>query len=47
MNLKNYFYLVNIKDYFEEVMGIRKRKGFYYLLLYKIDVLKVVNELVD
>lgn len=47
LNSKNYPHLVNIKDHFEEVTGIRKRKGFHHLPLCKTDVLKVVNELTD
>lgn len=38
---------MNIKDHFEEVTGIRKRKGFHHLPSYETDVLKVGNELTD
>lgn len=47
LNSKHYPHLVNIKDHFEEVTGIRKRKGFHHLPSYKTDVLEVVNELTD
>lgn len=46
-NSKDYPHLVNVKDHFEDITGIRTRKGFHHLPSYSSDVLKVLKELMD
>ncbi|XP_078310147.1 uncharacterized protein LOC111108372 isoform X3 [Crassostrea virginica] len=46
-NSKDYPHLVNIKDHFEDINGVRKRKGFHHLPSYRNDVLKVLTDLTE
>lgn len=43
--LKEYFYLINLVSYFDVIIEIYSRKGFYYIFSYKEDVLKVLKDL--
>lgn len=43
--LKEYFYLIKLVSYFDVIIEIYSRKGFYYIFSYKEDVLKVLKDL--